>query len=346
MSEVFNKKLLLFTFDYELFLGDKSGSVDACLIKPTDHLLKLLNRYNRKAIFFVDTTYLIRLKEMADKYERARTDFENIKKQIANLVVSGHSVFPHLHPHWLDAQYDEQTNEWSLKDFSKYRFSSINTQQRDFIFENSVEILNEIIRPVMPGYSMHSYRAGGWSIQPFSDFKPYFEKYGIVNDFSVIPGKYNVSTAHVFDFRNAPVKNIYSFKDDIITEFENGPFREFTISSVTLSKLMVWLNFKISGLLKRLKIKPYGKGTTVNSSVIEEDHIQSLNSKRIVASFEGLTFITLSKYIKAIKKSNYFQFISHPKLLTKHDLWLLNILLFRLRKQDIETDIRKIPGNI
>ena len=346
MNEVSQKKILLFTFDYELFLGDKSGSVEACLIKPTDHLIKILNRYNSKAIFFVDTTYLIRLKQTANKYESARKDFENIKKQIANLAVSGHSVFPHLHPHWLDAQYDEQTNEWSLKNFTKYRFTSINTEQRDFIFENSIKILHDIIRPVVPGYFIDSYRAGGWSIQPFSDFKPYFEKYSIINDFSVIPGKYTASTAHVFDFRKTPAKNIYKFKDEITSESENGPFKEFTISSIALSKLNVWLNFKVSGLLKRLKFKPYGNGTTVNSSVIEEADTQSLNGKRIVASFEGLTFITLSKYFKAIKKSNYFQFISHPKLLTRHELWLLNILLSKLRKQDIETDLKKLTGNL
>ena len=344
MSGIIKKKLLLLTFDYELFLGDKSGSVEACLIKPTDHLIKILHRYNTKAIFFVDTTYLIRLKEVANKYECAEKDFESIKNQIVNLIVTGHSVFPHIHPHWFDAKYDEQTNEWSLKDFTKYRFSSINNEQRTFLFEESINILNDIIRPVKPDYKIDSYRAGGWSIQPFNNFKPYFEKYGIVNDFSVIPGKYNVSTAHVFDFRNAPVKNIYRFNEDITTEFENGSFKEFTISSITLSKLMVWFNFKIRGLLKRLKIKPYGNGTTVNSSVIEEEDIQSVNGKRLVASFEGLTFITLSKYITAIKKSNYFQFISHPKLLTRHELWLLNILLSKLKKMDIETDLKKLPA--
>ena len=51
------KKLLLFTFDYELFLGDKSGSVQDCLITPTDHLISLLNKYEFKAYFFVDTVY-------------------------------------------------------------------------------------------------------------------------------------------------------------------------------------------------------------------------------------------------------------------------------------------------
>ncbi|MBK7667512.1 MAG: hypothetical protein IPJ32_09355 [Sphingobacteriaceae bacterium] len=50
---------LLFTFDYELFLGKRSGTVENCILKPTDKILELFSKYKvTKAIFFVDTTYL------------------------------------------------------------------------------------------------------------------------------------------------------------------------------------------------------------------------------------------------------------------------------------------------
>ena len=79
--------------------------------------------------------------------------------------------------------------------------------------------------------------------------------------------------------------------------------------------------------------------------VIEEEDTQNYGGKRVIASFEGLTFITHSKYIKAIKNNKYFQFISHPKLLTRHEFWLLNRLLFTLQKQDIESDLKNLPPN-
>ena len=60
------KKKILLTFDYELFLGAKSGSVDNCLIVPTDMLLDVMERHQTKAIFFVDTTYIMRMCEWAN----------------------------------------------------------------------------------------------------------------------------------------------------------------------------------------------------------------------------------------------------------------------------------------
>ena len=62
------KKHLLFTFDYELFLGLRTGIVQECMIDPTEKLISLFEDFNVKAVFFVDTTCLIRLKENAEKY--------------------------------------------------------------------------------------------------------------------------------------------------------------------------------------------------------------------------------------------------------------------------------------
>ena len=50
------EKHLLFTFDYELFLGERSGNVLDSVINPTQDILNLLEEYNIKAIFFVDTS--------------------------------------------------------------------------------------------------------------------------------------------------------------------------------------------------------------------------------------------------------------------------------------------------
>ena len=51
------KKNILLTFDYELFLGSRSGTVDNCLIIPTSKILEVLKRHGAKAVFFIDTSY-------------------------------------------------------------------------------------------------------------------------------------------------------------------------------------------------------------------------------------------------------------------------------------------------
>ena len=53
---------IFLTYDYELFFGESTGSVDKCMIEPTNQLLKIAKEFNIKMTFFVDVGYLIKLK--------------------------------------------------------------------------------------------------------------------------------------------------------------------------------------------------------------------------------------------------------------------------------------------
>ncbi len=54
------KRNLLITFDYELFLGSRSGRPEGCVLQPTELLEKVLTPFKAKGVFFVDTTYLLK----------------------------------------------------------------------------------------------------------------------------------------------------------------------------------------------------------------------------------------------------------------------------------------------
>ena len=183
-----DKKKIIFSFDYELFLGRKSGTAEECLIAPTEKIHQILNSYEIKGIFFIDTAYLLFLKEVSLRDPLAERDLGLIFSQLRELVKGGHYIFPHLHPHWMDALYLPNTREWELNNLSKYRFHSLDFGQRQQLFNASVGIINEIASPVNSGYLINAYRAGGWSIEPFDDFRPFFDKFGIKYDFSVLPG--------------------------------------------------------------------------------------------------------------------------------------------------------------
>jgi len=61
----------------------------------------------------------------------------------------------------------------------------------------------------------------------------------------------------------------------------------------------------------------------------------------MIASFEGLNFLTLRKYLAAVKRESYFQFISHPKLLTAYEFNMIRKLLKKLKGiENIESDFR------
>jgi hypothetical protein len=244
----------------------------------------------------------------------------------------------------MDAIYDPEINQWRLREKRYYTFASISNDKRKDLFEQSVNFIRSVLDTANSNQSVDCYRAGGWSIQPFEDFRPFFIQYGIKHELSVIPGKYQLSDAHGFDFREAPENDpVYQFDGDPCQKNEKGPFTEWTISSITMNRFEKWFDFKISGLLQRMGKRPAFKGNTVSSTIIEEgDKYIKKDQKRIIASFEGLNHFTLKKYLSAIQRTEYFHFISHPKLITPFEFTMIEKLFSSLKRgNEMQTDFRK-----
>lgn len=344
-------KNLLITFDYELFLGMRSGQPEDCILQPTSALMAILGQYNVKGIFFVDTTYLCKLKELSVKYDKCSIDLKNISDQLLALIEEGHYVMPHVHPHWLDAIYLEETGEFDLSNVDKYRFHNLTEKQRREVFGSSVEILKEIILPHYPDYVVDSFRAGGWSIQPFIDFKPVFEEFGILYDMSVVTKMYQFSSAQIYDFSAAPDKFIYRFNDDITREEPNGKFIQIAGSVIEISTTRDYLDRAHKKMLNVVGYdQDYGKGYGQASEEIpgqqpmSPDGINVFARTHEVASLEKISLVKLPVYENFLQANSYLHFISHPKMLSRHNFYILKEFLKRIRskKWNIETDYKKM----
>jgi len=340
------QKQLLITFDYELFLGNRSGSINDCLLGPTKDLMQVLKKHGVHAVFFVDTTYLLRLKELTDQNLACKEDFNKISGQLCEMIRQGHFVYPHIHPHWLDAEYIKGKNQWKLVDKKKYRFHDITTEERSKIFSGSIHLLKMIIHPTFPEYKIDAYRAGGWCIQPFLDFLPFFEQFQFRYEFSVMAGFYQFTDAHYFDFSNAPVKSVYRFEKDVCKEVPDGPFVQFNISSLEVNSAMgifnkIWLKW----LYKIFKDHTFDKGeglqtkelTGIFPAAQSGRNLDDTQWERI--SVELLTAVKLHKYLHFISKNGHMHFISHPKMITRHNLKVFDKFLGKVfKKYSIETD--------
>ncbi len=340
------KRDLLLTFDYELFLGARSGTVKDCMLLPTGLVMELFETHQVKGIFFVDTTHLTRLREIAPGHEKAKEDYETIQSQLRQLISKGHYVFPHIHPHWLDAVYLPEQNEWSLKDTRKYRFHNLNASARAQVFDSSMEVLKTIIDPVRPDYVIDSYRAGGWSIQPFSDFQPFFEAHGIRYDFSVMSGYAQKTDGQYFDFTDIPDKPIYRFRDEVTREDPSGDYTELAISNIYFSGFQQLLHKVCLKFLNRFFGNlSFGQGSGVVPKALPEN--SGLNSLEHQGydrvSMELLTIDKLAAYRAFLKDHTYMHFISHPKMLSPHHLKVMDKFLRHARSvYAIETDFRKM----
>lgn len=340
------QKQLLITFDYELFLGKRSGFVDESMIFPTKRLLKILNKYGIHSVFFIDTVYLLRLQEMALRNQSCKDDFNKISQQLCELVEQGHYVYPHIHPHWLDAEYLSDKNSWSLNNTSRYRFHKISFEDRNKIFDGSIHLLKSIIHPKFPSYLVNGHRAGGWCIQPFSDYKPFYEKHQIIYDFSVISGFYQFTDAQHFDFSKAPSKDIYKFNDDVCEEVPDGPFTQFNISSIEIGAMLnicnkLWLKMQY----KLMNDHTFNRGIGQESKELpgftpalpSGKNLGNSRWERI--SVELINSVKLTQYLRFLEKHPYMHFISHPKMITIHNLSIFDKFLEKaFKKYSIETD--------
>src|SRR5690625_1900952 len=181
------------TLDYELFFG-KSGSVEHCLIKPTDRLLKIADAFNIKLIFFVDVGYLVKLKELKKKSPQLRNDYEKVKEHIQRFVKNGHSAELHIHSHWEDSYFEN--NEWVFNT-ARYKLNDFTKPEARAIVSRYTQVLEEVT-----GKKPIAYRAGGWSVQPFEHIKDALAEQNIFIDSSVFPQGHHNSENQNFDFRN------------------------------------------------------------------------------------------------------------------------------------------------
>ena len=347
------KKNLLITFDYELFLGKRSGQPDDCMLQPTSALATILGQFGVKAVFFVDTTYLCKLKELSGTYPKCAYDLKRIGDQVLSLVDEGHYALPHVHPHWLDAQYLPKTGEFDLTNVDRYRFHNLTVADRRKVFGDSVNILKEIICPKYPNYKINGFRAGGWSIQPFIDFKPVFEEFDIQYDLSVVSGLFQFSTAQIFDFSDAPSSFVYRFEDNITEEVHDGKFIQIAGSVIKVSSFVDYMDRAHKKMLNVVGLEQdYAKGFGQASQEVAEHTPSSTKGINIfdrtheVASLEKLSIVKLPLYERYLEENGYLHLISHPKMLNKHNFYILRQFLKNIAsKGNLETDYMNIANS-
>lgn len=262
---MFKKKVIL-SFDYELFFGDKSGTVQKTLIEPTNAILEAMDSVGFKGNFFVDWQMLKYLKEQ--NTERTQFDYKLIKDQLKDIVKRGHRIELHIHPHWVDAKYNGD-GTWDYSDFHHYSLHSFSEKEVIDMFREGASLLTSIAQEVDPSYELCAFRAGGWAVQPFNKIKKGMEAVGIYIDSSVMPGRAIICEFSECDFLSAPhtKKGYYNFDDDVCKENKNGRFTEVAITSFRpnilykLTRRVSWVfvnrfQFYADGTHKRIHGKP------------------------------------------------------------------------------------------
>lgn len=306
------KKKVILSYDYELFFGDRSGTVQKTLIEPTNQLLDAMDSVGFKGNFFIDWQMLKYLSLEND--ERCRQDHAAIVNQLKDMVRRGHRIELHIHPHWVDAKYNGD-GTWNFDEFRHYSLNSFTEKEIVQIFKEGADLLTSIAREVDPNYKMCAFRAGGWAIQPFEKVKKGMDAVGICLESSVMPGFKIICKNSQCDFLHAPIKNegYYRFSKDVCVEDISGNYIEVPISTIVPS-------FLLRAIRKTSKIVGMDFSTIADGTHIRKNDPPdqgTILDKRIVATISYYNPL-MTALLPFYSKTDITCFIEHPKDVTKY----------------------------
>jgi len=325
-------KEIILTVDYELFLGDLTGTTKECMIEPTQSLVSVLEKNGSKMTIFWDILHYYQLLEFEKSFPELLQRRLLIEEQILNLNKRGHDIQLHLHPHWLDARFEN--NKWNFT-YDRFKLHNLSSENNPNDINTilgcvtiSKKLIEDTIRKVSPDYKVTTFRAGGYLIEPFDKLKDAFLKNDIKIDSSVCPGLYNPSKVSTYDFRFYPNKTKYNFDSTPKIITDNGKFIEIPIATIHLSIFRNIL-FKFVRRTKYHSLEKERPGVGVGAKY--ENAVAS-NTKMLINTLFSPQRTQLTTDSNFSEKFNYLfkkipaysTMILHSKLLNNHTIRILD----------------------
>lgn len=317
---------VILTFDYELFFGTVTGSVQKCMIEPTDRLLEIAGKHQVPMVFFVDVGFLIKLDEYKAQFPHLNSDLEQIKAQVKRMQELNCEVQLHIHPHWEKSSYDGQ--KWIVVTDGCYKLSDFPDAEAEAIVRKYHRFLSGLTTQ-----KITTYRAGGWCIQPFSQVENVFRELEISMDSTVFPGGKFESGHYHFDFTAvAPFTNPYRFQSDVTKPESDGYFLEIPIASWEFSPVFYWKLYAL-GRLNPADHKMIGDGSFLAQPGRKKSVL--LNKTWNHVSSDGYYASQLKKQAKYYqsKQIRTFVVIGHPKGMTRFSLKTLELFVAKTKKE-------------
>lgn len=280
------------------------------MIRPTEHICRVLENLGVRGVFFVDAGYLAKLKELSGGVPRLQADYQKVTEQLHQIHQRGHDVQLHVHPHWEDVRWDGKG--WRM-DTERYRIHSFSELEIADIVQRYKVILETIINR-----KVFAYRAGGWCLQPFCKIERALRASNIWLDSSVFCGGLAKSGSHYYDFRDAPADSSWRFTSDPTVIDSDGSFVEVPISSIRMSAPFFW-RLAFSRLKRVSENQSFGDGISVRTGY--RDKFKSLlfgATTPVSTDGEKSIFLmgALRKFQQRCMPEDYFVTIGHPKAST------------------------------
>jgi hypothetical protein len=175
---------LAFVDDWEV-RGNGSGDPRVLQFAPMRRLTEVYRKFGIRGSFNAEVMQQLTYRRMQGRFPELKALADEWEQAVTDSFRQGHDIQLHLHPQWLDADYDGRGN-WHLKG----DWSIINYSRRDIrtLLLSGKEFLETLLRRVDPSYSCLSFRAGSWCAAPSESLLPILAELGFVFDTSIVAG--------------------------------------------------------------------------------------------------------------------------------------------------------------
>lgn len=319
---------ILYSNDYELFLGKNFASEHEILIRPTEELLKTCEGLQIPLTSFCDVACLWRYREAG------LDDFPaQAESQLRDMIRRKHDVQTHLHPHWLSATREGTQWKWLPSQFTFGGGTDSDESCRQLAVEQlrrAADYLEKLLKPVDKSYRCVAYRAGGFGLQPRDrQVIAALIEAGYLVDSSVVPGLVLKNEYNAIDFSNVPALANYhlSAESGLSRPSSSGIF-EIPIASAEIGRISRMRDF-YENALRRLKKQrdaweSFGASaqSSAQTSLVRRmcSKVAKLSNRHFVLELRyshrtmlDVTRSYLDRHLKDKKADIYFSLIIHSK---------------------------------
>jgi hypothetical protein len=326
---------ILLAFDHELPLGGIYKSLEESIFDPTYKLIETAKAVDVPVNLFSDIFSAVRMKELG------YIDFYNkFVEQLAYSIRNGHDIQLHIHPHWLETNFNGQkfihTDKFRLADYKDdKRFGGI-----EGIVEKGITFLNDICSQYNNDYKCIAYRAGGFNLYPETQsiFQALYNG-GIRIESSINPGFFYKSGLSYVNYKNVPNKSNWflDLNGQLNKEAEKG-LLEIIIAGKPAGLIT---NTKHIILKRVYKKSMFSTGYSIHSGKSKlSDKLKFVFSTRML----GFDIITLSSNdlmkildynVKKFKTEDVIclSTLSHPKNMGPHHMSLMKEFIEKARNK-------------
>lgn len=156
-----DRVIILVADDWEL-LGNGLGNVAHLQYLPSLFLMRLADELGMKVTFMAETLQQLAMRRVGREHREVRMQAQLWEENVSLMRERGHDVQLHLHAQWLGARYQDGAfrlgRNWNL--------ATYDAATRRAALRESSDYLRGLLRPLDPAYTVNSFKAGSWGLQP------------------------------------------------------------------------------------------------------------------------------------------------------------------------------------